>query len=141
MNYLDTNVICYAIENHPTFGAACKEILEDIYTGKTKAASSVLVLVEIISALKKINKELYKLGKQLLDIQMNIDAILSLPIEWIDLEIFVIKRAADYSFNIPGADYIHIATMEIMGVNEILSADADFDKVSFIKRIDPRDYV
>lgn len=34
-------------------------------------------------------------------------------------------------------NYIHVATMELNGVFEIISADEDFDKVPLIERLDP----
>lgn len=36
MIYLDTNVIIYAIENHPVYGKKCKDVLKDIEEGKLK---------------------------------------------------------------------------------------------------------
>jgi len=137
MIYLDTNVIIYAIENHPKYGKKCKKILEDIESEKIKASCSVLVLAEAINVLTKLNKALK--GKTL-DIRKNIDAILSLPIMWIDMNFAVIRRASEYSYAISGIDYIHIATMEMNSITSILSADEDFDKAEFIKRMEPLKY-
>lgn len=140
MIYLDTNILIYAIENHPKYGEACKKILLDIEKGKIKAYSSVLVLVEVINVMTKINKLLKKQGKKPLDLKEIINAILSYPIVWIDLGLFVIKRAAEYDYDILGIDYIHIASMEINSIKKIISADEEFDKVDIIERIDPLDY-
>ncbi len=140
MKYLDTNVIGYAIENHPKYGAACKNILGEIITERIKVAASMLVLVELIGVIKKINKTLSKAGLPELDLRANVDAVLSLPIMWVEIEFFLIKHAAGYSYNISGADHTHLATMELNGIHEIISADADFDKVEFVKRIDPLEY-
>lgn len=137
MIYLDTNIIIYAVENHHLYGNPCKKILLDIETGKLKAASSVFVLIEVISALNKINKILAKENKAQLNIRDNIDAVLSYPIVWFDLNFSIIKRAAEYDYNISAADYVHIATMELNDIRKIISADAEFDKVEFIKRADP----
>ncbi len=140
MKYLDTNVIGYAIEDHSKYGNSCKKILGDVQSEKIKVCCSILVLVELINTIKKINKELKRVGRKELEIRANIDAVLSLPIQWVEMEMFIIKRAAEYNYNINGADYIHIATMEVNGVYEILSADADFDVPQHIIRIDPLDY-
>lgn len=56
MIYIDTNVFIYAIENHPKYGNKCKKFLEDIENEKIKVAASVLVLVELINVITKINK-------------------------------------------------------------------------------------
>jgi predicted nucleic acid-binding protein len=140
MIYVDTNVFIYAIENHPKYGNSCKKILLDIESEKIKASASILILVEIINVLTKINKILKKQEKKPLDIKKNIDAILSLPITWFDLDFLIIKKASEYTYNVTGVDYIHIVTMEINSVTEIVSADDELDKIKFIKRIDPRDY-
>lgn len=137
--YLDTNILVYAIERHPEYGKSCKEILIDIYAGKRKVCCSVLVLVELISVLRKINTQLRKTGKDQLDVRANVDAVLSLPINWVDLNLFVIKRSAEYEYAISGPDCIHIATMEVENITRIISADRDFEKVDFVKRVDPLD--
>jgi predicted nucleic acid-binding protein len=140
LKYLDTNVIVYAIENHPKYGGACKRILEDIEGGKLRVSCSMLVLVELISVLKKLNGLLSGQGRKELVIEDNIEAVLSLPITWIDLDFLIIEKASAYSFHISGVDYTHVATMEVSSITEILSADGDFDRIPLIKRIDPLGY-
>ena len=137
MKYLDTNIIVYAIENHPKFGKECKKILKEIQNSRLEVGCSMLVLIELINVLKKINKKLREDGGRNLDIKKNIDAILSLPIIWFGIGIIVIKRASEYDFSVTGIDYIHISTMELNSVNEIITADKDFDKVSIVRRLDP----
>lgn len=140
MIYLDTNVIVYAIENHPKYGKACKKILEDIETRKLEASASMLVLVELINVLAKLNKILKARGRKQLSIKENILAALSLPIVWIDLGFLIIERASEYTFEINAIDYLHIASMELNSVSEVLSADRDLDKVISVTRIDPLEY-
>lgn len=140
MIYVDTNIFVYAIENHPRFGKRCKEILGDVDSKRLEACCSVLVLVELINVLKKINGILSKEGKKRLSIRDNIEAVLSLPIVWIDMDMAVIERASAYEFSVNGVDYVHIASMELTSVNEILSADEDLDSVRVIVRTDPLDY-
>ncbi len=53
MIYLDTNILIYAIEQHPKYGGPCKRVLEDVESGKLKACASLLMLVEVINVLKK----------------------------------------------------------------------------------------
>ncbi len=140
MKYLDTNVIVYAIENHPKYGERCKRILEDVESGKLKVSCSMLVLVELINVLKKLNRVLSKQKRKELELEDNVDAVLSLGITWIDLDFLIVERASTYSFDINGVDYIHAASMEVNSITEVLSADADFDKVPMVKRLDPLGY-
>ena len=140
MIYIDTNVFIYAIENHPKYGERCKKILEDLMHEKIKLAASVLVLVEVINVLGRLNKELHGNGSKELNISMNISAIESLPIVWLDLNLPIIERAAEYTYKINAVDYIHLASMELNQINEIISADADLDKAKWVSRIDPLRY-
>ncbi|MHA1839865.1 MAG: type II toxin-antitoxin system VapC family toxin [Candidatus Ranarchaeia archaeon] len=140
MIYLDTNIIIYAIENHPKYGDACIRILKAINDNQQEMCASVLVLIEVINVLTKINRLLSKQKKDLLDVPKNIDAILSLPITWFELDFVVIRRAAEYSFSIVGVDYFHVASMELHSISQIVSADKELDKVPFIKRLDPLNF-
>jgi len=137
VKYLDTNVIIYAIENHPKYGKKCKSILKAAESGELEVCASILVLVEVINVLCKLNKVLEERGKEKLNIRKNISAILSLPITWIELDFAIIQRASEYEFKISGIDYVHIASMELNLVNEIISADEEFDRIELVKRIDP----
>jgi len=140
MHYIDTNIFVYAIENHPKYGKSCKKILEDIESEKLKVSASMLVLVELINVITKLNKILKREGKKSLNLRNNIEAILSIPITWIDLDFLIIEKASDYDYDINGVDYVHIATMEVNSVGQIISADTDLDKVKTIERIDPLSY-
>lgn len=54
----------------------------------------------------------------------------------------VVRRASNIyqKVRISPYDCVHIATMRKLGVFEIITADRDFDKVSEIRRIDPKLY-
>ncbi len=139
--YIDTNIFIYAIENHPKYGASCKKILKDVESGKIKVSASILVLVEAINVLNRLNKELRNEGKKTIDISMNVAAIESLPIKWLDLNLVIIERAAQYEYPINPTDYVHLATMELNQINEVISADSDdLDKIKWVARTDPLDY-
>lgn len=138
--YIDTNVFVYAIENHPKYGKSCARILSDLHGKKIQGSSSVLVLVELINGLAKLNRVLSSKRENKLIIEDNIAAVLSLPITWIDLDIRIIETASAYDFPVNGVDYVHIASMNTNSITEILSADRELDKVKSITRIDPLDY-
>lgn len=140
MRYLDTNVVVYAIGNHPKYGKKCKEILDDVEAGREKVCSSIVMLVEIVAVLVRVNRALRRRGGKELDIKNNVNALLSLPINWVDLSLVVIRRAAEYRYPTSGTDYVHLASAEICGAEEILSADRELDKIPWVKRIDPLKY-
>lgn len=137
MKYLDTNVIIYAIESHPKYGEKCKDILKAVENAELEICASTLILVEVINVLCKLNMILEAAHKEKLNIRKNIDAMLSLPIKWIELDFAIIRRASEYQFKVSGIDYVHVASMELNLVNEIISADEELNKIDFIKKIDP----
>jgi predicted nucleic acid-binding protein len=137
MIYLDTNIIIYAIENHSKYGAASSRILSDIERGKLLAGASSLVLLEVVGALRKLNVVLRQQRKPILDITENIDAIISLPITWFDVTAIIIQRATQRLTDLHPADAVHVVTAEIEGMREIYSADADFDDLPGLRRVDP----
>jgi len=137
LKYLDTNVIIYAIESHPKYGEKCKNVLKAIESAELEVSASTLILVEVINVLCKLNRILEEAGKEELNIRKNIDAILSMPIKWIELDFAIIRRASEYKFKVSGIDYVHIASMEFNLIDEVISADEELDKIDFIKRIDP----
>ena len=137
MKYIDTNVIIYAIESHTKYGEKCKNVLKAIESAELEVSASTLILVEVINVLCKLNRILEEAGKEELNIRKNIDAILSMPIKWIELDFAIIRRASEYKFKVSGIDYVHIASMEFNLVDEVISADEELDKIDFIKRIDP----
>jgi predicted nucleic acid-binding protein len=140
MIYLDTNIIVYAIENHPQYGRPCTAILEAVEAKRVEVCASVLVLIELVNVLVKINRLLSKAKKSLVKIVDSVDAVLSLPVVWFDLDPVVIRHAAQYTFNTVGIDYFHVASMELHSVSEILSADQELDQIPFIRRLDPLKY-
>lgn len=141
MTYLDTNVLLYAIFKDEKYGRVCARILEAIESKRLKVGSSSLVLVEVMGALRKWNGTQRRGRKPTIDVTKNIEAILSLPIVWFDLTVYVVERANGYDYPIQTADCIHLATADLQGMSGILTADQGFDSAAAVaKRIDPLDW-
>ncbi len=127
--YLDTNIFIYAFTHDPTYGAACAKILREVQQGKREVSCSTVVLLEFVHVLKKFAR------KSKIDVGYMTDAVLALPIKWIDLNLFLIRRSADER-RLSGADAVHLVTMDAANISQIISADKDFDGFA-VKRIDP----
>lgn len=138
MKYIDTNIIIYALEEDPKYSEKCRKILKEIEEKDLEGGASMLSMVEIIHVLQK-HKHALDTGKNA-DIGGVIAAIEAIGLEWFDLSFAAIERAAKYDYNLGGADRVHLATMDINSITEIISADKDFDGIPGIKRIDPLDY-
>jgi predicted nucleic acid-binding protein len=140
MIYLDTNIFLYAIQQHEKYGNACATILQDVQDKKIKAISSTITLAEMIGALQKINDELKKRGNRPIRIEESFDAILNYPVTWLDISPILIRKSLDHTNILFGVDCIHRESMELHGIEKIISADRDFDTIPGIRRIDPLDY-
>ena len=133
--YIDSNVFFYARIFDARYGEACAGIIGDIAKAKLKAAASTLVILEVANALEK-----YGLRNAVKD---EIDAICSLGMVLSSVDDVIIRWAGDVyrKGGISPYDCVHVATMRKLGVTEILSADRDFDKISGIRRVDPKSYM
>jgi predicted nucleic acid-binding protein len=135
--YLDANIVVYAVSNDAKYGAACARWLARIETGALAAESSPLMMVECLHAFRNLNRILARKKRDPIDVPGSINALLSLPIRWLELTPAVVARAADQTAPVPAGDAVHLASMEIHGVAEILSADAGFDRFPSVRRRDP----
>jgi len=132
--YIDSNIFFYAKILDTQYGESCTKIIEDITKAKLKAAVSTLVVLEVANALRK-----YGITDAVKD---EIDAICSLGMMLGPMDDVIIRWAGDiyHRVGISPYDCVHAATMRKLGVTEILSADKDFDKISEIRRVDPKSY-
>lgn len=140
MIYLDANVVAYAAENHQRYGSACKKILSAVEAKQLRVGASTLLVVEIMNVFRKMNPLLRKQKRKEINIVESVEALLSLPIVWFDLDLYVLERASRLVPRLLPADAVHSITAEIHGMREIISADKDFDGVAGLTRIDPLEW-
>ena len=131
--FVDSNVFFYAKIMDGVFGGACAGILRNLASGTLQGSTSALVPIEVANALRK-----YGRAK---DVAPELRAIHSLGIEIFAIDSADAREAADIydEAGISPYDCVHAAVMKRNGMNEIVSADREFDKVGWIKRLDPRD--
>jgi hypothetical protein len=130
--YVDSNVFFYAKIMDGIFGKSCSDILRRIASDDMQASISALVPIEVANALRK-----YGLGK---DVREEVRAIFSMGIEVYPLDPTDAREAAEIyaEAGISPYDCVHAAVMKKYGLNEIISADKEFDKIPWLKRVDPR---
>lgn len=130
--FIDSNVFFYAKILDREYGVACAEILDRISKGKLEAATSTLVIIELANALRK-----YGLSDEVKDV---VDAVFSLDIHVFDVDSLGVRNAVGIfdEFRIGTYDCVHLAIMKDAGIADVISADRDFDKVNWIKRLDPK---
>ena len=131
--FIDSNVFFYAKMFDREYGAVCAKILDRIAKGKLEAATSTLVVIELANALRK-----YGLSDEVKDV---VDAVFSLDIRVFDVDSLSVRNAVGIfdKFRISPYDCVHVAVMKEAGIDNVISADKDFDNVGWIKRLDPKD--
>ena len=130
--FVDSNVFFYARIMDGVYGKSCATLLRSIATEKLVASTSALVPIEVCNSMRK-----YGLAA---DVGAEMRAIFSLGIEIYGIDASDAQEAAEIfeSARINPYDCLHAAVMRRMGLSEIISADKEFDKISWINRIDPR---
>jgi predicted nucleic acid-binding protein len=130
--YVDSNVFFYAKIQDRVFGESCSRVLSKIASKEIDASTSALVALEVANALRR-----YGLSKDVAD---EVRAIFSFGIDVYPVESADIREAAEiYSeVKISPYDCAHAAIMKRNGLSTIVSADKEFDRVNWLKRIDPK---
>ncbi len=131
--FIDANVIMYAVGAAHPLKAPCAQIMADIGDQQIRSVTSVEVLQEILhrfSALKRRHDAITIVQR----LAFLVDEVL--PITPADM-----KRAltVHQQFDeLMVRDSLHAATMLNHGLTRIVTADAHFDGLPGIVRIDPR---
>jgi len=130
--FIDSNVFFYAKMLDRKYGDACAKVLDKIVRDELEAVTSTLVVIELANALRK-----YGLSDEVKDI---VNAVFSLDIHVFEVDSLDVRTAAVIfnEFRISPYDCVHAAVMRKAGIVDIISADKDFDKIAWIKRLDPK---
>ncbi|WP_370573646.1 type II toxin-antitoxin system VapC family toxin [Methanomethylovorans sp.] len=129
MNYLDSNLIIYAILDDTDLGEWARGVLEQVQNSQIKTCTSYLTFDEVYC---KVNKE-----KGTDTAMKNITAFLCLTnLRFMEVNDLVIWKSLElikeYGF-LPG-DAIHAASAIISGATAIISQENDFDRLKELKR-------
>jgi predicted nucleic acid-binding protein len=131
--YVDTNIFVYSALAHPTYGKACKCIIDDIQNEKIKAYCGFLVPIELLGSLVRIDAE--KAG-------IAVAAFFSLPISMIQIDEEVLHNAAKIMLESNVSyDSIHAACMRRKGLETIITEDfTDWKKIKNTHIVRPFEY-
>ncbi len=122
--YLDSNIIVYIVERHPRYYAVLLPVLQSARDGHAQLFSSQFSLLEcLVLPLRGGNSALAADYHRML---LNSDLTL-VPITLEVLQVAATLRAQHVSLRTP--DAIHWATARLLGVDSILTNDANFAKV------------
>jgi len=129
VNYLDSNLIIYAILDDTDIGDWSRQVLERIQNEEMPACTSYLTFDEVFYKINKVKG---------IDIAIqNLEAFLTLPnMRFIDVDDSVIWKSLELirEYRILPRDAIHASTALIAGAEMIYSQDTDFDDIKGLKR-------
>ena len=132
--YLDSNIFIFAYCDDKKDGAICRNIVELATNNKIKIFTSTLTFDEIFNKITKLKDKKFALivSKLFLNLK-NLNFINA------DLEIINYSHSLLEKYDLGPRDAIHLACALSKGINNIISNDKDFDKISEIKRFDIKD--
>jgi predicted nucleic acid-binding protein len=153
--FLDTNCLVYDATFDPTYGPACKRLLERIENKELSGYTSAVVLAEMAHRLMTIEAG-HRLSRSLTGManwlrrhpsevqqckrhRQAIDELAAIPLTILPVSGALVSRAADLSvqFGLLTNDALIVAVMQDNGLSALASLDADFDRVSGITRYAP----
>jgi len=134
--FVDTNIIMYAVGASHPLKAPCAQILIDVGNQLIPAVMNVEVLQEILHRYTSLRRRVdaIRVARDLIMLASEIYPITLSEIERA-LQIHLLYPA------LTARDSIHAATMYNQGLTHILSADAHFDGLPGIIRIDPLNWL
>ena len=133
MRFVDTNIFLIFLVNDDQVQAnACEGLFRDSIQGETTLLTSEMVIAEIVWVLESY----YHLEKA--DIQMNVEKILNTPnLHCPNQEIIISALSLYVEKNIDYIDAYNAFLLKKHEVFEIYSYDKHFDRIDWLKRIEP----
>ncbi|MFQ5976132.1 MAG: type II toxin-antitoxin system VapC family toxin [Candidatus Hydrothermarchaeales archaeon] len=133
--FVDSNIFIYAVQAHPEFGGACRDIVADIEKGKIVATTSTLNISEVGEVIDRYagRKESCRVVELLLALPMDISPVVKEHL------IMALGYFNEHSTNY--FDCVFLALMEEKFIDVIITNDRHFENVDGIKVITPKRYV
>jgi predicted nucleic acid-binding protein len=153
--FLDANCLVYDATFDPTYGPACKRLLERIENKELPGYTSATVLAEVahrlmtIEVANRLSRSLTGMAnwlrrhpaevQQCTSHRRAIDELAAIPLTILPVNGSHVSRAADLSiqFGLLTNDALIVAVMQDNGLNALASLDADFDRVPGLTRYAP----
>jgi hypothetical protein len=131
--YVDTNVFLYAIGTEHGYREPCRELVRALGRGSLAGETSV-------ETLQEISHHRRRRGDPAATERARAAAGLCRALHAVDAEIaFTALDLVDSHPELPSRDAVHAATALARGLRSVVTADADFDMVPGLERVDPLD--
>ena len=128
--YLDSTLFLNSILYRDEKAKECNKILSRLYNGEFFGVTSFLTWDEVVHITNK------NLGKSV-GLKKGEEFLIFPNLIFVDVNKIVISKAQILmnEYNLNPRDAIHAATALLNNCNEIISDDADFDKIKELKRV------
>lgn len=154
--FLDTNILLYAIAEHPRLGPWCDTLLDRIRQGDVAGYISVIVLNELIHKLiigEVAQKAGLKPGQviqylkhhrkvledlEAYEILAEVETSYGLVILEATPDVFLTARQLMQACRLLSNDALHLAVMQKAGLRDLATNDADFDSIEYLYIWKPR---
>ena len=145
--FLDTNILLYAVTDHPRFSQWCNTLLDRIHRGDVTGHVSAIVLNEFIHKLiigEVAQKTGLKPGQVIQHLKRNPEALEKLEayaiVDEVDtgydliilevtVDIFRMARRLMQTHRLMSNDALHLAVMQKNNLQNLATNDSDFDKI------------
>jgi predicted nucleic acid-binding protein len=133
--FFDSNVFLYAVGREHPLRAACLRALAEVESGTVAVATSSEVVQEVLHVLSRRDHrtEAIQLVRWVLEF---VPDVLPVRREEVALACELMDRS-----NLSSRDAVHVATMRLNGLTEILTADRHFAAIEGVRRLDPATWV
>ena len=133
MRFVDTNIFLRFLTNDdPVRADACEELFTRAVAGKEKLFTSELVIAEIVWVLESY----YELDKK--EIRLKIEKILNTKNLYCPNKEVILHALAAYDEkNIDYIDAYNAFLIKLAGITELYSYDKHYDRLPWLKRLEP----
>ena len=133
--FIDANIPIYASGRANPYKEACTQVLMMAAERPRAFVTDVEVLQELLH--RYLALRLWPLGREVLRGFAEVMRGRIEPVYVNDIELAM--TLADGHPTLPARDLLHVAVMRRLGTNRIITADADFDRIPAMVRLDPTD--
>lgn len=149
--FIDTNILLYAVSEHPTYGNWCERLLDRIRRGDVKGELSVVILNELVHKLvlgEVAQNEGIRLFQAVRYIKQHPEVLEDLDAYEVVEEVergygltlvevtgddFSLARTFMKAYHLLSNDALHLAIMKRRGIVELATSDPDFYGVEWIR--------
>lgn len=154
--FLDTNILLYAVTDHPRFGQWCNTLLDRIHRADVAGYVSAVVLNEFIHKLiigevaqktglkpGQVIQYLKRKPEALEELEAyaivdEVDTRYDLIILEVTADIFRMARRLMQAYRLMSNDALHLAVMQKSNLQNLVTNDSDFDGIEGVHVWKPR---